>query len=114
MNYGTDLILAEAFCIFIFFHFPDSALSVLTGLHFTFDGVTVKTENTLIVHICNAERITVLFTCYNIQFLLKYEKHMNCFVVDLSQGNTEKDQEGLRGLREAGLSERGVALEALH
>ena len=29
----TDLTLGEAFCIFIFFHFPDSGLSVLTGLH---------------------------------------------------------------------------------
>ena len=25
--------------------FPDSGLSVLNGLHFCFDGVTVKTEN---------------------------------------------------------------------
>ena len=29
----TDLILGKAFCIFIFFHFPDSGLSVSTGLH---------------------------------------------------------------------------------
>ena len=36
MNYRTDLILAKAFLIFIFFHFPDSGLSVLTGLHFHF------------------------------------------------------------------------------
>ena len=34
MNCGTDLILGKAFSIFIFFHFPDSELSVLTGLHF--------------------------------------------------------------------------------
>jgi len=114
VNYRTDLILAEAFCIFVFFHFPDSGLSVLTGLHFIVDGVTVKTENMLIVHICNAERITVLFACYNIQFLLKYEKHMNCFVVDFSQRNTKKNQAGLRGLyREGDLPEKGVALEAL-
>ena len=86
MNYCTDLIHAEAFCIFIFFHFPDS----------------VKTENTLIVHICKAERTTVLFPCYNIQFRLKYEKHMNCFVVDFSQGNTKKNQAGLRGFIERG------------
>ena len=32
MNYRTDLILGEAFCIF--FHFPASGLAVLTGLHF--------------------------------------------------------------------------------
>ena len=29
MNYCIDLILGKAFCIFIFFHFPDSRLSVL-------------------------------------------------------------------------------------
>ena len=39
---------------------------------------------------------------------------MNCSVVDFSQGNTKKNQAGLRGLyREGGLSERGAALEAL-
>ena len=32
MNYRTDLILGEAFCIF--FHFPVSGLAVLTSLHF--------------------------------------------------------------------------------
>ena len=32
MNYRTDLILGEAFCIF--FHFPASGLAVLTGLQF--------------------------------------------------------------------------------
>ena len=32
-NYRTDLILGEAFCIFIYSHFPDSGLSVLSGLH---------------------------------------------------------------------------------
>ena len=36
MNYDIDLILGEAFFTFIFFHFPDSELSVLTGLHFYF------------------------------------------------------------------------------
>ena len=36
MNYCTDLILGKVFCIFIFFHFPDAELSVLTGLHFYF------------------------------------------------------------------------------
>ena len=34
MKYRTDLSLGEAFCIFIFFHFPDSGLSVLNGMHF--------------------------------------------------------------------------------
>ena len=29
MKYCSDLILGKAFCIFIFFHFPDSRLSVL-------------------------------------------------------------------------------------
>ena len=42
MNYRTDLILDEAFGMFIFFYFPDSGLSVLTGFHFYFDGVIVK------------------------------------------------------------------------
>ena len=36
MNYRTDLILGEAFGIFIFSHFPDPGLFVLTGLHFYF------------------------------------------------------------------------------
>ena len=39
------LTLGKAFGIFTFFHFPDSGLSVLTSLHFIFDGVTVKTQN---------------------------------------------------------------------
>ena len=34
MKYCTDLILVKAFCIFIFFYFPDSRLSVLKGFHF--------------------------------------------------------------------------------
>ena len=33
MKYFTDLILGKGFCIFIFFHFPDSSPSVLNGLH---------------------------------------------------------------------------------
>ena len=35
IKYRTDPILGEAFCIslVIFFHFPDSGLSILTGLH---------------------------------------------------------------------------------
>ena len=47
MKYRTDPILGKAFCIslVVFFHFPDSGLSVLTGLHLPYiDGVTVKTE----------------------------------------------------------------------
>ena len=36
MNHCIDLILGKAFCIFIFFHFPDSRLSILNGLHFYF------------------------------------------------------------------------------
>ena len=38
MKYRTNLILGEAFCTFIFFHFPDSELSLLNGLHFYFSG----------------------------------------------------------------------------
>ena len=34
MNHCIDLILGKAFRIFIFFHFPDSRLSVLIGSHF--------------------------------------------------------------------------------
>ena len=36
MKYRTDLILGEAFCIFIFFYFLDSGLSVLNGLQLKF------------------------------------------------------------------------------
>ena len=35
-NIATDLIFGKTFCIFIFFHFPDSRRSVLNGLHFYF------------------------------------------------------------------------------
>ena len=47
MNYCIDLILGKAFCIFIFFHFPDqSRLSVLKGFRFYLCFLTwVKTEN---------------------------------------------------------------------
>ena len=40
MNYCIDLILDKAFCIFIFFHFPDSRLSVLKGFRFYFCFLT--------------------------------------------------------------------------
>ena len=40
------MILDEAFRVFIFSHFPASGLSVLNGLLFIFESVTVKTENT--------------------------------------------------------------------
>ena len=36
MKYRTDLILGEAFCVFIFFYFLDSGLSVLNGSQFYF------------------------------------------------------------------------------
>ena len=36
MKYRTDLILGEAFCLFISFYFLDSGLSVLNGLQFYF------------------------------------------------------------------------------
>ena len=50
MNYCIDLILGKAFCIFIFFHFPDSRLSVLKGFHFYFCFLTwVKTENSYVM-----------------------------------------------------------------
>ena len=47
MKYCTDLILGKAFCILIFFYFPDSRLSVLNDCIFIFDGVTVRAENSL-------------------------------------------------------------------
>ena len=34
MKYRTDLILGEAFCIFVFFYFPDFKLGIFYGLHF--------------------------------------------------------------------------------
>ena len=46
LKYCTDLILGEAYCIFIFFHFADSRLFVLNGLHqFIFHGGTGQTKN---------------------------------------------------------------------
>ena len=45
MKYHRDLIIGENLCIFIFFRFLDSGLSVLNDLHLFFDGVTVKTDN---------------------------------------------------------------------
>ena len=36
MKHRTNLILGEAFCIFIFFYFLDSGLSVLNGLQLNF------------------------------------------------------------------------------
>ena len=48
MNYCIDLIPGKAFCIFIFFHFPGSRLSVLKGFRFYFCFLTrVKTGNRL-------------------------------------------------------------------
>ena len=44
------MILDEAFRLFIFSHFPASGLSVLNGLLFIFESVTVKTENTTSVN----------------------------------------------------------------
>ena len=55
-NYCIDLILGKAFCIFIFFRFPDCRLSVLKGFRFCFCFLTwVKTENR------NRERWTGLY-----------------------------------------------------
>ena len=50
LKYRTDLILGEAFRVFIFSHFPGSGLSVLNGLLFIFESATVKTENTTSVN----------------------------------------------------------------
>ena len=50
LKHRTGLILDEAFRVFIFSHFPASGLSVLNGLLFIFESVTVKTENTTSVN----------------------------------------------------------------
>ena len=36
MKYRTDLILGKVLCLFIFFYFQDSGLSVSNGLQFYF------------------------------------------------------------------------------
>ena len=52
----TDLILGEAFCVYIFFYFPDLGLSVYNGLHlqwfafFFFDGLTEKQRVNCLPH----------------------------------------------------------------
>ena len=51
MNCRIELILGKAFCLFIFFNFPDSRLSVLKGFHFYFCILTwVKTENSCAIN----------------------------------------------------------------
>ena len=45
MKYRTDSDSWRGFLYIYLLSFPDSGLSVLNGLHFCFDGVTVKTEN---------------------------------------------------------------------
>ena len=45
IKFCPDVILGKAFCIFIFFHFPHSGLSLYMVSIFVFDGVTVKTKN---------------------------------------------------------------------
>ena len=52
MQYRTDPILGEAFCIFIFFYFLDSGLLYWMVCNFTFDCVTVKTENIKVPRVC--------------------------------------------------------------
>ena len=55
MKYRTDLILGEAFCLFIFFYVLDWGLSVLNGLQFYF-------------WLCDSEN-RELFSCANKNFL---------------------------------------------
>ena len=45
ISYRTDLILGEAFCIFVFFHFPDLDFLYWLVCILIFDGMTVKTHN---------------------------------------------------------------------
>ena len=62
MKNRTDLILGEAFCIFIFFYFLDSGLSVLNGLQFYFrlrDSENRElTECFLILHLLRKQDIS--------------------------------------------------------
>ena len=69
MKYRTDLILGEAFCIFIFFYFIDSGLSVMV-CNFIFDCVTVKTEN----YRHFEEAYSPLTNCYQVC----YNYYWNC------------------------------------
>ena len=48
MNYRKDLILGQAFCIFIFILFPILDFLYSLVCMFIFDDVTVKTQNTCI------------------------------------------------------------------
>ena len=48
MNHRKDLILGEAFCIFIFILFPILDFLYSLVCIFIFDDVTVKTQNTYI------------------------------------------------------------------
>ena len=70
MNYCIDLICRKAFCIFIFFHFPDSRLSVLKGFHFYFRFLTwVKTENcrvSFVTFSCCVSIVVPFLVCINI------------------------------------------------
>ena len=63
MNNCIDLILGKAFCIFIFFYFRDSRLSVLKDFHFYFCFLTwVKTENIFVRHYQQATHPAYLFS----------------------------------------------------
>ena len=68
MNYRTDLILGKDFCLFIFFHFPDSVLSLLTGLHFYFSWR--DTENTELY-------LFLITRSYNLHKLLTLTSSLN-------------------------------------
>ena len=83
MNYCIDMILGKAFCLFIFFHFPDSRVSVLKGFHFYFCFLTwVKILNwrihfflTEILGFFYLNRKRPWYLCkilYRREFLLRY------------------------------------------
>ena len=57
LKYFTDLILGKGFCIFIFFHFPDSSPSVLNGLYLYFS----------LRDSASRECILTTFTVYQVQ-----------------------------------------------
>ena len=67
MKCYTDLIIGEAFCVYIFFYFPDLGLSVYNGLH-VFDGLTEKQRVNCLPH---PKHITCFGNSENSHFFLR-------------------------------------------
>ena len=75
MKYRTDLILGEAFCIFIFFYFLDSGLSVLNGLQFYF---WLRDSENLELSFGSSSTLNSLQHHFN--YIYKYRKIWPCFL----------------------------------